>query len=158
MKDSFWINRTASSLVFKLIDFPEFPINHKSQWGFQWIISEFLDHHNQRWPKNFHIKFSLSIYLLKELMMLWEFYKNITGCVGITGYWSETILTVSLQENIVFVKIFETSFDRNILAEFDARLLNLMVKALIFFCFFWVQTFECHIQSIFYINNAWILL
>ena len=57
-------------------------------------------------------------------MVLWEFYKNITGCVGITGYWSETILIVSLQENIVFVKIFETSFDRNILAsiaEFDGQ-------------------------------------
>ena len=50
--------------------------------------------------------------------MLWRFYINITGCVGITGYRSDTIFIISLKKNIVFAKLFETSFGSNILASF----------------------------------------
>ena len=46
-KKSFWINRNRSTCVFKLMDFPEFAIKHKSQWEFQLITSEILGHHNQ---------------------------------------------------------------------------------------------------------------
>ena len=50
--------------------------------------------------------------------MLWRFYINITGCVRITAYWSETIFAISLKEDIAFVKLFETPFGSNILASF----------------------------------------
>ena len=50
--------------------------------------------------------------------MLWRFYINITGCVGITGYRSDTIFIISLKKDIVFEKLFEISFGRNILASF----------------------------------------
>ena len=50
--------------------------------------------------------------------MLWRFYINVKGCVGITGYWSETISIVSLKENIVFLKLFETSFASNTFTSF----------------------------------------
>ena len=48
--------------------------------------------------------------------MLRRFYINITGCVGITIYWFEITFTISINENIVFVKLFGTSFSSNILA------------------------------------------
>ena len=50
--------------------------------------------------------------------MLWRFYINVRDCVAITGYWSETIFTISLKKNIFFAKLFETSFGSNILASF----------------------------------------
>ena len=97
------------------MDFPEFTINCESQWEFQLIISEILGHHNQKWPRNLHFKFFLSIYLFKELTMLWRSYINITGCVGMTSYWSETIFIIS---HNIFVKLFETSFGSNIIVSF----------------------------------------
>ena len=42
--------------VFRLIDFPEFAINHESQWEFQLIISEILGHHNQGWTRNLQLR------------------------------------------------------------------------------------------------------
>ena len=51
---------------------------------------------------------------------MWTFYVNIKGYVGITGgYWFETIFIISLKENIVFVKLLETSFGSNIIASFN---------------------------------------
>ena len=58
------------------------------------------------------------------------------------------------KENIVFLKLFETCFVSNSftsLTEFQCQSADI-------FDFIWVQTFEIHIQDIFYINNAWILL
>ena len=135
------------------MDFPEFAINHESQWEFQVIMSEILGHHNQGWPKNLHFKFFLSIYLLKELIMLWRFYINITSCVGITGYWSETIFSISLKENIVFVKFSETYFGSNI-----ASFTEFHCQGTDIFGFLWVQIFEIRFQGNFYLNNAWMLL
>ena len=112
------MNRDGNTCVFRLMDFPEFAINHESQWEFQLSISEILGHHNEGWLRNLHFKFFLSIYLLKELTMLWRFYINVRDCVAITGYWSETILIISLKKNIAFAKLFETSFGSNILASF----------------------------------------
>ena len=34
--------------------------------------------------------------------MSWWFYINATGCVGVTGYWSDKIFIISPKENIVF--------------------------------------------------------
>ena len=39
--------------------------------------------------------------------MLWRFYINIAGCVGITAYWSETIFIISLNEKTVSEKFLE---------------------------------------------------
>ena len=50
--------------------------------------------------------------------MLRRFYINVAGCVGITGYRSDTIFIISLKKNIVFEKLFEISFGSNILASF----------------------------------------
>ena len=99
-KKSFWINRNRSTCVFRLIGFPELAIKLESQWEFQLTTSEILGHHNQRWSRNFHYKFFLTIYLLKELTMLWRFYINKTGWVGITDYRSDTIFVISLKKNI----------------------------------------------------------
>ena len=82
------------------------------------IISEILGRHNQGWPRNLDFKFFLSIYLLKEHNMLCRFYTNITGCVGITVYSPETTWVTSFKEKVVFVKLFETSFNSNVLALF----------------------------------------
>ena len=117
-KKSFLINRDANTRVSRLMDFPEFAINHESQWELQLSISEVLGHHSWRWIRNLHFKFFLSIYLLKELTMLWRFYINVRDCVAITGYWSETIFIISLKKNIVFEKLFEVSFVSNMLASF----------------------------------------
>ena len=46
------------------------------------------------------------------------FYINIMGCVGIKIYRFETIFTISIKENIVFVELFETSFGNNTIASF----------------------------------------
>ena len=113
--------------VSRLMNFLQFAINLESQWEFQLIISDVLDHHNQGWPRNLHFKFFLSIYLLKKLIMLWRFYINVTSCLGITGYWPETIFNISLKKNICFVKLFQTSFVSNTLTSS----LRFSVKALI---------------------------
>ena len=117
-KKLLWINKNRWKCIFRLMDFPEFVINHELRWEFQLIISEILGHHKQGWPRNLHFKFLLSIYLLKRMIMLWRFYMNITSCIDLIGYWSETIFIISLKENIVFVKFFGTSFGRNIIASF----------------------------------------
>ena len=44
--------------------------------------------------------------------------KILKGCMGIKIYWSEANFIVSPKENIVFVKLFDTSFGSNILALF----------------------------------------
>ena len=69
--------------------------------------------------------------------MLWRVYINVTGCVWTTGYWSETIFIISLTENNIFVKLFETSFGNNIIASFT----EFQCQGI------WVQTFEIHIQG-----------
>ena len=122
------------------MDFPEAAINHKSQWEFQLIISGILGHHNQKSPMNLHFKFFLLIYLLKEPIMLWKFYINLTVyiCVEMTSYWSETIFVISLSKNIVLAELFETSFDSNILASFT----ELQRRGTDTFGFIRVQTFQ----------------
>ena len=75
--------------------------------------------------------------------MLWRFYINITGCVEITGYWYETIFIISLKENIVFVKLFKTSFDSNILASF----IEFQCQGTDIFGFIRVRIFQIHIQG-----------
>ena len=50
--------------------------------------------------------------------MLWRFYIYITGCIGITIYRIEIIFTISIKENIVLVKLFETFIGSNIIASF----------------------------------------
>ena len=82
--------------------------------------------------------------------MLWLFFINITGSVGIAGYWSEIIFIISLTENIVFVKFFETPFGSNIIAsftEFQCQGTNVLV---LFECKLLKFTFE----KIFYINKC----
>ena len=60
--------------------------------------------------------FSFNLFV-KGTIILWRCYINISGCVGMTISWSETILS-SLKENIVFVKLFETSFGSDRIASF----------------------------------------
>ena len=103
-------------------------------------------------PKNLH-KFFLLIYLLKELIMLWRFYINVTGCGGITGYWSEAIFIISFKENIVFGKLFETSFGSDIITSFTEFQCKVLIP-LGLSANFW----NWKHKAIFYINNAWILL
>ena len=67
------------------MDSPRFGINYEPQWEFLLIISMILGHYNQGWPRNLQINFFLSIYLLKNPIILWKFYMNIMTCVGITG-------------------------------------------------------------------------
>ena len=86
--------------------------------------------------------------------MLWRFYINITSCLGITCYWSETVFMISLKEKTVFVKFLEEYFGSNILASFT----EFQCQGIDIFGFIWVQTFEIHIQGNFYSNNAWMLL
>ena len=74
---------------------------------------------------------------------MWKFYTNITGCVEIISYWSETILLISLKENIVFVKLFEISFGSNIIASFT----EFQGQGSDTFGFIRVQTFEIHSQG-----------
>ena len=76
---------------------------------------------------------------------------NLTGCIGITRYWSETIFIISLKEKIVFVKLFEASFGSNIIASFT----EFQVKVLIFFVLFVCKLLKFTFKVIFYINNAW---
>ena len=80
---------------------------------------------------------------LKELIILWRFYINVTGCLEITDYWSETIFIISHKENIVFVKLFKTSFGSNIIVTFN----EFQCQGPDTFGFIWVQTFEIHIQG-----------
>ena len=63
--------------------------------------------------------FSCSIHFLKAPFMLWRFYRNIAGCVGITGYWSETSFIIFLKKNIVLKHLFKISIGSNILASFS---------------------------------------
>ena len=98
----------------------------KSQLEFQLIISDTLGHHNQGWPRNLHLKLFLSIYLLKNNRLL---------------IWNNFI--ISLKENIVFVKLFETSFGSNIIASFT----EFQWKGTDTFGFIRVQTFGNHIQD-----------
>ena len=97
------------------MDFPEFAIKHESQWEFQLIILEILGDHTQGWSKNLRFKFFLSIYLLKKIVMLWRFYISITGWVEKTDYWSKISFVMSLKENIVVERMFETFFGSNCL-------------------------------------------
>ena len=127
------------------MDFPEFEVNHEPQWEFQLIISEILGHCNQGWPRNLHVKFFLSIYLLKERTMLWIFCINMTDCTIITGDRSKTIFIISLKKNIVFAKLFETSFDSNMLASF----IKCQCQGTDIFGFIQVQTFETYIEGSF---------
>ena len=71
--------------------------------------------------------------------MVWGFYTNVTVCVEIT----ETIFIISLQRNIAFAKLFETSFGSNILASFT----EFHCQGTDTFGFIRVQTFEIHIQG-----------
>ena len=71
--------------------------------------------------------------------MLWRFYMNITSCIDLIGYWSETIFIISLKENIVFVKFFGTSFGRNIIASFTQSTDTIG--------FIQGKTFDIHIQG-----------
>ena len=65
------------------------------------------------------------------------------GCVGITGYWSETIFVISLKENIFCVKLFETFFGSNIIISFT----EFQCQGTDTFGFIRVQTFEIHIHD-----------
>ena len=58
-KKSFWINRNGLKHAFRLMDFPEFAIDHESQWECQFFISEILGYHNHGWAKNLHFKLFL---------------------------------------------------------------------------------------------------
>ena len=62
-------------------------------------------------------EFSLQIFLIgffvKGACYVVKIWINITGCVEITGYLSETFFIISLKENIAFVKCLETSFGSN---------------------------------------------
>ena len=80
----------------KWIYFPEFTINHELQWELQ-RAPEILGHHNQGWSWNLHFKLFLSIDLLKKLVVWCKFSIDTTGCVGITGYWSEIFLSYLLR-------------------------------------------------------------
>ena len=75
--------------------------------------------------------------------MLWLFFINITGSVGIAGYWSEIIFIISLTENIVFVRFFETPFGSNIIASFT----EFQCQGTNAFGFIWGQTFEIYIRE-----------
>ena len=77
--------------------------------------------------------------------MLWRFYINITGCVGITGYRSDTIFIISLKLNIFFAKLFKTSFGSKIIASFT----KFQCQSTDTLGFIQVQTFEIHVQGIF---------
>ena len=79
--------------------------------------------------------------------MLWRFYINVTGFVGITGYWSETILIISRKKNI-FVKLFDISFGSNEFGSFT----EFQCHGTNTFGFIQVQTFEIHIQGNFLHN------
>ena len=62
--------------------------------------------------------FSWSIHSLKKPFMLRRFYRNITGSVGITSYWSDTSFIIFLKKNIVLKYSFKLSYSSNILASF----------------------------------------
>ena len=81
-------------------------------------LRDFKPSQTRMGSRNLYFKLFLSIYLLKKLIILWRFFINIMGCARITGYWSETTFIISLKENIVFVKFFETSFGSNTIASF----------------------------------------
>ena len=61
----------------------------------------------------------------------------------ITGYWYEAAFVISLKENIVFVKLFETSFVSNIIASFS----EFQCHSTDTFGFFQLQVLEIHIQG-----------
>ena len=68
--------------------------------------------------------------------------KTLKGCMGIKIYWSEANFIVSPKENIVFVKLFDTSFGSNILALF-----KLQFQGTDAFGSIQVETFEIYIKS-----------
>ena len=96
--------------MFRLMGFPRFTINHKSQWGFQFITSEIFNYHNQVWLKNLLSKLFQSNDILKKLIVLWRFCLNIAGCVKKTSLliWN-SFYHISYGKHC-FVKLFETSF------------------------------------------------
>ena len=133
------------------MDFREFTINRQSVREFQLIISNILGHRNQKLPRKFQFKYSLSISLLKELIVLWRLYMNITNCVGITIYWSETIFIISLKKNIVYLKhLLEVMY--------LPHLKNFRVKELIVLGLFKFKFLKFIFKAICYINNAMVLL
>ena len=67
----------------------------------------------------------------------------MTSCIGITVYWSETIFTNFLKENIVFVILFETTFGGGILASFS----ELQCQSTDTFGSMWVLNFKIYIQG-----------
>ena len=69
----------------------------------------------------------------------------MTDCTIITGDRSETIFIISLKKNIVFAKLFETSFDSNMLASF----IKCQCQGTDIFGFIQVQTFETYIEGSF---------
>ena len=117
------MNRNGSKSILRLMDFPEFAINHELQWELQFIISEILGHHNQ---KSLHLKAKESS--LKTFIINWFvkeadhivkiLHKYLTGRVELTVYWSKTFFIISLKENIVFVKLFETPYGSDMLDSF----------------------------------------
>ena len=68
-------------------------------------------------------------------------HKYNVDCVGITCYWSETIVIISLMKNIFFGKLFEKSFSSNILASFT----EVECQDTDTFGFVRVQTIKIHI-------------
>ena len=83
---------------------------------FQLIVSEVFGHHKQGSLSNLHLKLFLSIYLLNRLMVLWIYHMNVTGYVWITVVDLKSFY--HLTENIVLVKLFETSFGSDLIAAF----------------------------------------
>ena len=63
-KKSFWINRNGSKHAFRLIDFPEFAIDHGSQWECQFFISEIITMVGQ---KIFTLNFYFYAFFHKQL-------------------------------------------------------------------------------------------
>ena len=72
--------------------------------------------------------------------MLWRVNDTI-GCLGITVYWSGTIFIISLKENNVCVKLFETFFDSDILASF---VIPLVVISMILTITLYLYLFLCN--------------
>ena len=67
------MNRKGSKWVVRLMNFPEFTINHESQWEFQFIMLKILGHHNQGWPKNHQGWHSISTRKVTITSILSEF-------------------------------------------------------------------------------------
>ena len=77
--------------------------------------------------------------------MLWRFYINITGCAGITGYWSETTFTISYKEKIVFLNFWK----HVLVVTYLPHLLNFKAKALTFLILFECKFLKFNLKVIF---------